>query len=400
MHHPNLQWYYWAAQLRAAMFWFAKDFEPPWVQIELLSTGGDINLPSFLYSAPLKKLKKMVTNPFVINTINIWFEVHKYLGDTPKLSGFAPIWGSHYLSPAKKDLGFQLWFNHSIWQVLDLYEDGNLMSFEGLKRRYAIPQNHFFKYLQVRSFIYSHLKNTQQPPSSVLEKFSTQDYYEKGLVSQMYSILEGSCKENSENTRQRWIQDLQVDISEIDWGIICSKAQTQTINTRLRLIQYNWIMRIYITPEKLNKFNPNIPDTCYKCSGHKGTLLHCLWECEEIKTFWRLIVQYISRITSVSVPLCPKLCILSIYPLTCKLKAKENMMIDLCHLQARRSIALCWMNAAAPTIGFWLKNLTSSLPYEKLTYVIKKKTAEFYKIWERFLEFIHEGDIEEALVEG
>ena len=75
-------------------------------------------------------------------------------------------------------------------------------------------------------------------------------------------------------------------------------------------------------------------------------------------------------------------------------------MIGLCLLQARRSIALCWKNTTAPTIGFWLKNLTSSLPYEKLTYVIMKKTAEFYKIWERFLEFIHEGDIEEALVEG
>ena len=72
-------------------------------------------------------------------------------------------------------------------------------------------------------------------------------------------------------------------------------------------------------------------------------------------------------------------------------------MVDLCLLQARRSIALCWKNVNAPTIGFWLRNLTTSLAHEKLTYVIRKKPAVFYKIWERFLNFVRQGDIEEAL---
>ena len=116
-----------------------------------------------------------------------------------------------------------------------------------------------------------------------------------------------------------------------------------------------------------------------------------------MKAFWRSVVRYISQITSVIVPLCPKLCILSIYPLTCALKNKEKIMIDLCLLEARRSIALCWKNVNAPTIGFWLRNLSSSLAYEKLTYVIKKKPAAFYKIWERFLDFMHNGNIEEAM---
>lgn len=63
-------------------------------------------------------------------------------------------------------------------------------------------------------------------------------------------------KDNTESKRQKWIQDLQEDILEDEWGIICAKAQTQTINTRLSLIQYNWVMRTYITPVKLNTFDP------------------------------------------------------------------------------------------------------------------------------------------------
>ena len=62
-------------------------------------------------------------------------------------------------------------------------------------------------------------------------------------------------------------------------------------------------------------------------------------------------------------------------------------MVDLCLLQARRSIALCWKNVDAPTIGFWLKNITACLAYEKLTYVIRKKSAVFYGIWNSFLNY-------------
>ena len=72
-------------------------------------------------------------------------------------------------------------------------------------------------------------------------------------------------------------------------------------------------------------------------------------------------------------------------------------MVDLCLLQARRSIALSWRNVHCPSLGNWLNNLTTSLALEKLTYVVRKKASQFYLIWEMFLDFIKNGDIEEAL---
>lgn len=155
-------------------------------------------------------------------------------------------------------------------------------------------------------------------------------------------------------------------------------------------------MGTYITP-RLNKFDPNISDLCYKCNTHKGTLYHCLQDCKEIKIFWSFVVRYISQITSSSIPLCPKLCILSIYPENCTLSNKEKKMVDLCLFQARCSLALCWKNVNCPSIGLWLKNLVSSLALERLTYVLKKKIHEFYNSWEIFLDFIKRANIEEAL---
>lgn len=97
--------------------------------------------------------------------------------------------------------------------------------------------NLVMKYLQLRSFIFTRLKNsTQLPPMSILETFALQDCYIKGQITQFYNILRENHKESSENKRQAWIQDLNMDISLDDWNTICLNAQTQTLNSRLRLL--------------------------------------------------------------------------------------------------------------------------------------------------------------------
>ncbi len=145
-------------------------------------------------------------------------------------------------------------------------------------------------------------------------------------------------------------------------------------------------MRTYITPVRLNKFNPNIPDLCSTCNKLQGTFFHCVWECEEVQKFWVGVTQYISQFTSFPIPLCPVLCVLRMYEYDCSLSTKERKLVDLCLLQARRSIALCWKNTNCPSIGLWLKNVTC-LALEKLTYVIRKKPSEFLDIREVFLDF-------------
>ena len=145
---PNLEWYYQAAQLRATMFWFSKDVLLPWLEIEKQSSKG-LTLYSFLYSAPLKKLRKSTTNPFVKNTIVVWHIVQKILGNISGLSSFSPIWGNNLFTPAKNDMGFKAWLNKGIIKLQDVYKDNTLMSFNELKAKFDIPQKHFSKYLQL-----------------------------------------------------------------------------------------------------------------------------------------------------------------------------------------------------------------------------------------------------------
>lgn len=47
-------------------------------------------------------------------------------------------------------------------------------------------------------------------------------------------------------------------------------------------------MRTYVTPVELNRYDPNIPDICTKCTEDRGTLFHCFWQC-------RIIIIYILK---------------------------------------------------------------------------------------------------------
>lgn len=67
-------------------------------------------------------------------------------------------------------------------------------------------------------------------------------------------------------------------------------------------------------------------------------------------------------------------------------------MVDLCLLQAKRCIALCWKSVGCPSFDHWLNNLTMSLALEKLTYVVKGRASEFYNVWAIFLDLLKTGN--------
>ena len=125
--------------------------------------------------------------------------------------------------------------------------------------RYDLPRSHSFKYIQIRSFVQVRMnQNLTEPRLSELEKIVSNQGPKKGRISALYDLLVSGSKESSEHRLNSWREDIQEDISVDEWSDMCIKAQTQTVNTRL--LQYNWLMRTYITPVKLNRCNSDNSD--------------------------------------------------------------------------------------------------------------------------------------------
>ena len=253
-----------------------------------------------------------------------------------------------------------------------------------------IHSKHFFKFLQIRSYISKTQNSLSLPTLTSFEEIAVNHNSKRGRISRFYEIVMDSSQASSENKRLAWCEDLNDEITVEDWQKVCLNAQRQSINTRFKLLQYKWIMRLYITPILLNKFNPCIPDLCSKC-GTKGTLFHCLWDCPIIQAFWIEVLDILSYVTGVRLTVCPKLCILGIFSANCKLSNADKKMTVFCLLQAKHTIAKLWKSVNRPSLQIWLEGLLHSLALEKLTLTIKGKFSTFEKIWRSFMEFL-EGE--------
>uniref|UniRef100_A0AAR2INH7 Reverse transcriptase domain-containing protein n=1 Tax=Pygocentrus nattereri TaxID=42514 RepID=A0AAR2INH7_PYGNA len=113
---PNLKLYYWSAQLRSAMFYFSNETPPAWINIEQTSVTN-LQLNQYLYSASPANLKKMTKNPFLKNTIDIWYRAHQYVGDTPPISRFSPILGNTFFKAGRADGGFKIWADKGVQKL-------------------------------------------------------------------------------------------------------------------------------------------------------------------------------------------------------------------------------------------------------------------------------------------
>lgn len=108
---------------------------------------------------------------------------------------------------------------------MNLYNGYTLMSFNEIKNRFNIPQSHFFKYLQLQSFIHSNLNHSSNcPPLTVLEQFATQRQQSKGQILTLYNIF-SDAKESSDSKRRLWSEDLRECVLYSGWSQICLKAR-------------------------------------------------------------------------------------------------------------------------------------------------------------------------------
>ncbi len=92
-------------------------------------TAKNMNMALYLYSDFYKNLKKDIKNPFVKNTLIVWNEAQRTLGEVLALFYFAPIWGNKDFNPGENDSGFKQWALKGIQKIGDLFEGDMLMPF-------------------------------------------------------------------------------------------------------------------------------------------------------------------------------------------------------------------------------------------------------------------------------
>lgn len=151
---PNFKLYYWACNLHAFSFWshFDKQAESPiWVQMEHNSCYLT-SLIALLFSPMPLSLQYVRNNPIVTQSLKLWSIIRKNYG-WQSGSLLAPVHPTQLFSPSIRDISYGIWSQGGVDNMKALFIDNIFPTFEILRHTFNFPQSHFFRFLQVRSYI-------------------------------------------------------------------------------------------------------------------------------------------------------------------------------------------------------------------------------------------------------
>lgn len=184
---PSLRFYYWATNTRILKNWLQYEaFDPPpaWLVMEV-GSANPVSLKALVHS-PVHSSTK---NVMVKASLRIWVQFECYFG-LQTFSIYAPLAANHAFPPSLIDGVFSRWITFGIRNFKDFYIDNVAAAFQQLSDKFSLPKQHFFRYLQVHSFVRDTFPSFPNLPSdSALDSFLTPTPTLKGSILYIYDQI-------------------------------------------------------------------------------------------------------------------------------------------------------------------------------------------------------------------
>ena len=365
MNLPDIRNYYYAAILDQMKYWFSPQKDKLWLNIEQDSTKA-----SDLYTLALANIVlPKVVNPNLLSikaTLFAWKHIlskSRHLGNKSKL--YLP---TEIINYCKIRMSVDDWIKQGYYLYVNLplnYKNVTLCKLGRCKR--------------LRDF---NPENTIEIPSLIWDYLSQQrDYVKKG-ISYFYNIL--SSQPVEKNTHMiKWEKNLDVSFSWDQW-----KKSFQTIKNASSCIEH-WdnaqkiTNRWYLTPYRLSKIYPTMSDICWRCKEQTGNLLHTLWSCKSLRSFWNSISSFIADFTGNLLTLTPASALLGIdleiYPTIYRTVVTHIL------IASRLTVAKLWKSTEAPNISTVINRVNTQAQFELMLAYKNHTIPSFRKKWKTWL---------------
>lgn len=131
---------------------------------------------------------------------------------------------------------------------------------------------------------------------------------------------------------------------------------------------------------KLFKMGRISSPACIRCPQTRSDFWHMVWDCPVIQTFWSEVVQLLSDVLSVPIPLTPEVCLFGIldeevWSHHTRVFLRETLFL------ARKAIALRWMGDRRPSLSQWRNLVNLVIPLNSIIYKHRGCPSKFDKVW-------------------
>lgn len=379
---PNFKYYYWASNIRILKYWLCPETAPPpdWLVMERNSVKP-VSLAALLYSPIQCPTKKYTKNRTVHISLKIWIQLKKHFG-LQLYSYNAPLAENHVFLPSLTDRAFLVWHTHGIRTFKDLFINNVFASFQQLSTKFSLPKQHFFRYLQVRSFVHSTFSTFPNlPETSILDSLLSPPTKLKGSISLLYNQISSIRLDSLNSIKALWEEDLGETISDELWSQILKRVHKSSICAKYCLIQCKLLHRVYYTKSRLSKIYPNISPSCDRCQISPGNLIHTFWLCPRLFSYWSGIFDTISKVLGREIKPNPFSALFGVYVGPPSLSSVHSNQLAFMTLLARRIILLKWKSPLSPSHTHWIKDVLYFLKLDKIRMTLHGSSDKFIQTW-------------------
>lgn len=135
---PNLQFYYWAAQIKNMISWYSVRTNSVWYKMEETACA-QLSIRFLPFVKNYTKIKKVLEHLTISNTLRAWRDIKTFLGISVSLSLSSPHSFNPDLSLTLQKIGLSAWLKLGISQISCSFSEGTLKSFQQIVEQYKVP---------------------------------------------------------------------------------------------------------------------------------------------------------------------------------------------------------------------------------------------------------------------
>jgi hypothetical protein len=277
-----------------------------------------------IYLKQLGGLSKIVSNfdhkriptstpPFYKQILEQWANYTKSdLLEDPTVILNQPIWNNRYIQILKKAVFYEDIASHGINTIIDLCDDRGNFKWETVRQK-GLKDKCYLKWAGLVHSIPNEWKKCIKQNVCKIREIRRKSISLVLINDELKDISKISIKSMYEDIiKKKFVRptaqkNLEKRIGiEIEWEEVYSRIYTTTIDTHLRMFQYKIVNNILFLNYDLNRFKIVENPMCSLCHSYPETIDHLYIECEEAKSYYIEICEWLYKEYNISLPALDK----------------------------------------------------------------------------------------------
>ena len=263
---------------------------------KIMNNFGNIFLLSCNMDPNDEKISR-VKNKFYKDILQTWFELNKIYNNEERIEPSQEfIWNNRNIKIMNATIFYKEWYENGIIHVADLFQNGNLISYNTLTNIYHIETN-FIKYFSICSAIPREWKNKikisgQTRPYNITSKvFSILSEHKKISRIFYWKLLQRKCK-TPERIIRYWTQCFP-ELRKNDFKVFFRTALSCTVEAKIVSFQFKFLHNILPNNKLLYKMGKRESENCHFCKTEPDSLQHMFWGCKTVSEFYSKIENHL-----------------------------------------------------------------------------------------------------------